>query len=365
VRPVFQVLGHSLPNSVIVAVFCLAVLSGCAVVGGPGESAAGRPYQNPVLDRDFPDPAVLRAPDGWLYAYATQSPSADGMLNIQVARSRDLVDWELIGDALPAKPRWAAATQNFWAPHVIYDGKKYIMYYSAEPDGAKGKCLAVAVSALPAGPFADSGAPLRCGEGFEHIDPMAFDDPRTGKRLLYWGSGAKPLKVQELALDRLGFLPGSEPREIAFPDPYSANASLIEGAWVTFRDGTYYLFYSGSRCCGPEPSYAVMVARSSSALGPFEPYREPGAADSRPILERNGHWNAPGHNSVITDDAGEDWLVYHAVDAARAWFEDRILGRASARVMLLDRIQYRDGWPRVAGSQPSLSRGDRPFWSLP
>ena len=330
------------------ALLWLAALAGCATVGQSDDGSVVRRYLNPVMDRNFPDPAVLRAPDGWIYAYATQSPSDDGVLNIQVARSHDLVKWEHLGDALPVKPRWAATTQNFWAPHVIFDGARYVMYYSAEPTGAKGKCLAVAISDAPAGPFADSGTPLRCGEGIEHIDPMAFDDPQTGKRLLYWGSGRKPLKVQELAPDRLDFLPGSEPREILFPDPNGTYSSLIEGSWVSYRNGTYYLFFSGNRCCGPEPNYAIMVARSASALGPFEPHREPGMVGDRPILVRNGFWNAPGHNSVITDDAGEDWLLYHAINAGRAHFEDQVHGHGGARVMLLDRIEYRDGWPRAA-----------------
>ena len=342
----------------IVALSCAAMIAACADVPDRDAGFAGTAYANPVLGRDFPDPAILRAPDGWIYAYATQALSGDGMLNIQVARSRDLVNWEHLGDALPRKPDWAATKQNFWAPHVLYDGLKYIMYYSAEPDAANGKCLAVAVSGNPAGPFLDTGSPLRCGEGIEHIDPMAFDDPKTGSRLLYWGSGARPIRVQELAPDRLSFLPGSEPREILYPDPRYPYTSLIEGAWVTYRNGTYYLYYSGDRCCGPKPRYAVMVARASSAFGPFEPYREPGAAGPSAILARNEFWNAPGHNSIITDDAGEDWMFYHAVDTGHAHLEGRGAGRSSDRVMLLDPISYHDGWPRVAG--PSAGQRDGP-----
>jgi arabinan endo-1,5-alpha-L-arabinosidase len=308
-------------------------LAGCA------QFQPARSYVNPVLDGDFPDPAVLRAPDGLFYAYATQGARADRMLNIQVARSPDLVEWTHLGDALPAKPRWAGAKQAFWAPHVLYDGtqKKYFMYYSAEPDEARGKCLAVATSEAPAGPFTDSGAPLLCGQGIEHIDPMAFDDPQTGKRLLYWGSGGLPIKVQELAADRQGFLPGSAPREIVFPEAREAYRSLIEGAWVTFRGGTYFLFYSGDRCCAREPRYAVMVARAGNAMGPFETL-------SDPILERSAAWLAPGHNSVISDAAGADWMLFHALKAGE---------RHGRRVMLLERIVYIDGWPRVAGNQPS------------
>jgi len=39
------------------AVFAAALLSACATLPDPA-------YRNPVLDADFPDPAVLRAPDG-------------------------------------------------------------------------------------------------------------------------------------------------------------------------------------------------------------------------------------------------------------------------------------------------------------
>lgn len=323
-------------------------LVSCASIPGGEET-----YQNPVLDSNFPDPAVLHAPDGWFYAYATNGAARGTTANIQVARSRNLVNWEHLGDALPRKPDWGAHKQMFWAPHVIFDRpqQRYFMYYSAEPDGADGKCLAVATSQNPAGPFVDAGKPMLCGEGIEHIDPMAFDDPGTGMRLLYWGSGSKPIRVQELAPDRMSFLPGSEPRPLVFPDKDRDYEGLIEGAWVVFRDGTYYLFYSGGLCCGPRARYAVLVARSASPLGPFE------RRDS-PILRNNGFWLAPGHNSVVRDAQGTDWILYHAVDAARAHFENQPLG--SPRVMLLDRIEYVDDWPRIAGDQPSTSRQRAP-----
>jgi hypothetical protein len=97
------------------------------------------------------------------------------------------------------------------------------------------------------------GQPLQCGEGFVNIDPFSYDDPATGKRLLYWGSGHQPIKVQELAADRLSFVPGSRPIDLlpALPgsDP-SLYSRLVEGAWVVLRDGWYYLFYSGDTCCG-------------------------------------------------------------------------------------------------------------------
>ena len=95
------------------------VLSGCATPLGQAPTS----YANPVIDADFPDPAVLKAPDGFYYAYATQTERGGGMINIQVARSRDLVAWDHLGDALPAKPGWASRTQDFWAPHVVRHGR--------------------------------------------------------------------------------------------------------------------------------------------------------------------------------------------------------------------------------------------------
>jgi len=64
-------------------------------------------YVNPVLDADFPDPAVILAPDGHYYAYATQTLREGTWINIQVARSADLVHWDCLGDAMPQKPDWA------------------------------------------------------------------------------------------------------------------------------------------------------------------------------------------------------------------------------------------------------------------
>ena len=334
------------------ALLLASLVSACA-----GFAPGGPTYTNPVLARDFADPAVLRAPDGWFFAYATQTPHGR-MLNIQVARSRDLVQWQHLGDALPDKPRWAANKQNFWAPHVIYDAQqeKYFMYYSAEPDNARGKCLAVAVARAAAGPFVDSGEPLLCGKGHEHIDPMAFDDPQSGRRLLYWGSGFWPIRVQELAADRLRFAPGTAPTPLVFPDKQKEYRELIEGAWVTRREGFYYLFYSGDRCCERRPRYAVMVARARSPLGPFEEY-------PHAILRNNGFWIAPGHNSVVTDDAGDDWILYHAIDAEGDHLEEKAAEAwRSARVMLLDRLVYHDGWPRVAGDQPSVTPHPGPAW---
>ena len=339
----------------------LCVAAATSAQAHPPVRAQVQHYVNPVFDTDFPDPTVIRAADGWYYAYATQTIVAGQMHNIQAARSRDLVRWERLPDALPVKPSWANQTQKFWAPHVSQAGSTYYMYYSADPNTLTGLCLAVATARAPAGPFTDVGRPLRCGESFVNIDPMAFDDPITGKRLLYWGSGFQPIRVQELAPDRVSFARGSRPVELVAPikDEDPANYQrLIEGAWVVYRNGFYYLFYSGDNCCGERAHYAVQVARSRRATGPFQTLAQTTGRKSSTILERNARWLAPGHNSVVRDTAGQDWMFYHAIDEQNRYLpKDASIGgdRDVRRVMLMDRIMYRGGWPRIAGDTPATA----------
>ncbi|MFD1467761.1 glycoside hydrolase family 43 protein [Hymenobacter caeli] len=323
-------------------------------------------YTNPILDDNFPDPTIIRAADGWYYAYGTQTRLADGrIVNIQVARSRDLTAWEYLGDALPHKPAWAAATQKLWAPHVSEAAGRYYLYYSARPDDAPDGALALAVAVAdgPAGPFVDSGRPLLRGPGFTCIDPMAYDDPATGQRLLYWGSGFGPLWVQALAEDRVSFAPSSAARAVVQPSGPADDAAnyhrLIEASWLHRRDGWYYLFFSGDNCCGPRAHYAVLVARSRAATGPFE-------VQPAPVVAANAHWLAPGHNCVVTDAAGQDWLAYHAIDVRRPTFAaiDDAEGY-TRRALLLDRLDYDpDGWPRVAGGTPSWQPQPGPAGAL-
>jgi arabinan endo-1,5-alpha-L-arabinosidase len=105
-----------------------------------------------------------------------------------------------------------------------------------------------------------------------------------------------------------------------------------------------------------------MVARSRSATGPFQTLAAATGRANSVILEREGIWVAPGHNSVVQDGAGNDWMLYHAVDSRtpRSKPADEVNTR---RVMLIDRIVWKDGWPMVESGGPST--GPRPAPALP
>ena len=327
-------------------------LANCGGGGGggtdppPTPKCTGACYRNAVLDQDFPDPSVLLASDGFYYAFATQTVSGGQQLNIQVAKSADLVHWSWLGEAMPARAAWTHGYWAFWAPHVIYAAaqKKYIMYYSADSSSGGNKCIAIAKSDTPNGPYVDVGAPLVCDVGFRDIDPMEFDDPVSAKHYLYWGSDGQPLKVQELSSDLASFAAGSAPSSILSPGTEAKYTALIEGPWVIKRGSYYYLFYSGDNCCsGAASSYAVMVARSTLPIGPFTRLGQANGTNVSVILGPGGRWIAPGHTAIITDKAGNDWIVYHAVDPLIPTFAG-----GTRRPMLIDRLRYTaDGWPYV------------------
>jgi len=326
--------------------FSVLISVGLFSCGTSKEAADGKGglsrQSRPAIDSNFPDPTVVLANDGYYYAYATNTEGEGKLIHIQVARSSDLKEWEMLEDALPDPPEWAE--KDFWAPHVIYDSisHTYFLYYSGESiDPAVGKCMGVATSKSPAGPFVDKGAPLLCGGTFVEIDPMAFDDPVTGKKYLYWGSGHRPLKVQELADDRLAFK--EDTQAFAILDTISNDEpgnyqKLVEGAWVIYRAGYYYLFYSGDNCCGEHAHYALMVARAKTPTGPFETLAESTGTINSVIMERYGRWVAIGHNSLFQDKLGQDWVAYHGIDT---------LDRGKGRVMLLNKISWKDGWPAI------------------
>ena len=284
-----------------------------------------------AFQANFPDPNVIRAPNGRYYAYATQGAGS----NIQILESGDLMTWQRQADALPNKPLWASHQQNFWSPDVSFHDGIYFMYFAAEANDSR-FCIGVATSKDPAGPFRPSEEPIVCGAGIVDIDPAAFDDPASGARLLYFGSGGSPLRVIWLTKDRLH-------QDHRTPEASVLNPSerdyehLIEGASVVFQDGYYFLFYSGDNCCHSSPHYAIRVARSRSPFGPFE-------KAERPFIEADKRWLAPGHNSLIQDASGQLWTYFAAIDR-RDLSPERGNGGVPSRPLVKAKVSFINDWP--------------------
>jgi arabinan endo-1,5-alpha-L-arabinosidase len=341
----------------------VAALAGVSATFGSDESAApahsrSATYRNPVIDSSFPDPDVVKGPRGWYYAYATQGKDRSRHVNIQVARSRDLVHWYLRGDALPRLPSWGDNAALSWGPQVVGHAGRYYLYYSITPNqrsSGSQLCLAVATSRGPAGPFFTTSQPLYCGTG-DALGPDVFHDKATGQWRLYWGSGGS-LFTAPLASSLTRLAAGAQPTLLLRRAVHQPYGSKIESPFVIARNGWYYLFYSGDHCCTKTPHYATMVARSRRATGTYQRLSATRPGPSSVILHSSHRFLGPGSNSVIRDKAGHDWIVYHAVDRTRPLNPS---GRSVRRVMLIDRIVYRNGWPTIATSSPSARAASAP-----
>src|SRR4029078_1512087 len=95
---------------------------------------------------------------------------------------------------------------------------------------------------------------------------------------------------------------------------------------------------------------------SRSPTGPFETLEQAKGVRHSLMLSRNGRWLAPGHNCIVTDKAGAAWLIYNAIDVnrPRQRQEDEINSR---RILLMDRIEWRDGWPFLGASSDARPPG--------
>ncbi|WP_427887258.1 family 43 glycosylhydrolase [Kribbella sp. GL6] len=343
-----------------------AVMTVAAIAAGTTAATAAPVVttKNPVtagFADTFADPSIIQGRDGYWYAYATSDPLvANGPFGLMhMARTKDFSSWEYLGTVFndQTKPSWAAPGSFFWAPDIRYFDGHYVMYFTvtdtlANPGGDP--AIGVATAPTPAGPWTATGGPVVAprpdGNGgyLGTIDP-AMLTAADGKRYLYYGGFYGGISVTELSPD--GMHAVGTPTQVTIGDRY-------EGSYVVYRDGWYYFMGSSMNCCaGPTTGYSVFAGRSRSPKGPFLDADGAALTDSRvggtTVITQNGNrWIGPGHHAFITDAAGQDHIVYHAIDRNQSWLTTPF--GINRRPMLIDNIDWIDGWPRTnAGAGPS------------
>jgi arabinan endo-1,5-alpha-L-arabinosidase len=297
----------------------LLLLSACIRTPKPVSSPTPVPtlatFTNPVLDQDFPDPDLLKVGNDY-YVYAT---NAEG-INIQAAKSTDLVHWEVLGEVLPELPDWAVQSFGWaWAPEVFSRARgQYVMYFTARFaigfDGTQ--CIGSATAKDPAGPFTSSNPkPFICQtDQGGSIDPSSFVDG-DGQRYVLWkndgnSSGYKVwLYIQKVSSD--GLTLQGEPRRLLTVDQ-RWEGILVEAPTLWRQDGKYYLFYSANAY--NDRRYATGYAVAEDIFGPYVKAEEP-------LLATNlaAGLVGPGGQDIVTGPHGGTWILFHgwAPDAYR------------------------------------------------
>jgi arabinan endo-1,5-alpha-L-arabinosidase len=324
--------------------FGVVILSGFAACSPETDnnSPAGNItyYKNPVVNTSLPDPTVIKAANGYYYLYATEDIS-----NIPIMRSKDLVSWALAGTAFTDATRPTFEPDGgLWAPDINYIDGKYVLYYSMSVWGGISTCgIGVAVADRPQGPFSDLGKLFRSNEiGVQNsIDQNYVED--GGKKYLFWGSfhGIYGIALSD---DGLSIKPGSVKQQVA--------GTAYEGAYIHKRGNYYYLFASTGTCCyGLSSTYTTVVGRSENLWGPYSDKAGNRMLDNHHeiFIRKNDAFVGTGHNSeIITDNAGTDWIFYHAYSVQHP---------ERQRVLLLDKIKWTDGWPSINTDSPSIQSG--------
>ena len=326
------------------------------------ENLGLRTYLNPVHQKSFPDPFVLKF-GGEYFAYCT-GYADDGNV-FGVLRSRDLVTWTESGSAMEPLD---ASPPYYWAPEVTYNNGKFYLYYSAGNETLME--IRVAVSDQPDGGFRDAGHRLTSQEFA--IDAHVFIDEDGSKYLFYATDFLDHTHIGTgTVVDRMidWFTLEGNPTPVTRAkydwqvyDPQRKEKGgvrwhTVEGPAVMKRKGLYYEMFSGGNW--QNMTYGVSFAVSRQIANDEEWQQFSDGENTLPILRTLPDLViGPGHNCIVAGlNNRELYCVYHRwTDAGRVMAIDR-MDFAGERIFVVGATHT----PQPAPFEPILSDFDKPL----
>ena len=314
------------------------------------------------------DPAGLKVGDTF-YVYSTDAIFGDNRRsreeaekagitigNIQVRKSKDLVNWEFVGWAFPEIPKEAIehvhannngrGATNIWAPFVVKVGDKFRMYYCVSAFGKSISYLGLAESSSPEGPWDLKGCVVKtdANSDMNAIDASVIIT-ESGEHWMHYGSFFGGLYAMQLNPETgLAMKEGDQGHSIA--RRANGKKDNIEAPEIIYNPDLkkYFLFVSYDPLM---TTYNVRVGRSDSPAGPFFDFFGKDMAKEEndyPILthpyrfDNHPGWAGTGHCGVIVD--GNRFYMLHQ-------------GRLSPGNHLMDMhvreiFWTEDGWPVVS-----------------
>lgn len=273
-------------------------------------------YKNPVLYADYSDPDAIRVGDDF---YLTSS-SFGSLPGLQILHSKDLVNWSIIGAAVPyAVPPFEDERpqhgNRIWAPSIRHHNGQFYIFWG-DPDQGIFMVKANQIE----GPWSEPVL-VKAGKGMIDSCPLWDDDGRVYLVHAYAGSRAQfksVIAVCELNSDCTRAI---TPSRIVF-DGHEEHQTC-EGPKFYKRDGYYYIFHPA----GGVPTGWQVVQRSKNIYGPYE-WRTVMAQGKSPV-------NGPHQGAWVTTSTGEDWFLH---------FQD--VG-AYGRLVHLQPMVWKEGWPVI------------------
>ncbi len=300
---------------------------------GPGD------YANPILQGFYPDPSVTRVGDDFYLVTSTFSYFP----GIPVWHSRNLVDWEQIGNAIDRPDQLDFArlgmSRGVFAPTIqAKDGVFYILNTCVDCGGNF-----VITAKNPAGPWSD---PVWLPALVGGIDPSLFFDTDGRTWILNNGApegepqyqGHRAIWIQEFDLKTLQSF---GPRTVLVNGgiDFSKKPIWIEGPHIFRKDGWYYLSAAEG---GTAEGHSQVILRSKNVTGPYV------AGPNNPFLTQRGlagdrpsRITSAGHAELVTTPDGQWWATFLAVRPYEGDFYN------TGRETFLLPVTWKDGWPMM------------------
>ena len=271
-------------------------------------------YKNPILHADFSDPDVVRVGEDY---YMTSS-SFNSIPGLPILHSKDMINWELINNALVKQPPYDVYDKpghgnGVWAPCIRYHNNEFYIYY---PDPDYGIYMIKAKD--PKGTWS---APILVKEGKGLIDPAPLWDDNGKVYMAYAYAGSRAGIKSLLAICTLN-AEGTQANndDVVLIDGHDGEIT-IEGPKLYKRNGYYYVMAPA----GGVPIGWQTVMRSKNPFGPYE---------KRKVLEQGStNINGPHQGAWVTTQTGEDWFFH---------FQDK---GAYGRVVHLQPMKWVNDWP--------------------
>src|SRR4051812_28756260 len=273
-------------------------------------------YRNPIIHADYSDPDAVRVGDDF---YMTAS-SFNAVPGLPILHSKDLVNWEIIGNVFSRQPPFEVYNKpqhgnGVWAPAIRYHNGEFFIFY---PDPDYGIYMVKAKN--PAGPWSE---PLLIKEAKGWIDPCPLWDEDGNAYLVNAmaasRSGIKSiLVVSRMSADGTKLLDDG----VMVFDGHDKNPTL-EGPKFYKRNGYYYIFAPAG---GVETGWQL-VLRSKSVYGPYE--------ERVALAQGKTAINGPHQGAWVETAGGESWFIH---------FQDQ---GAYGRVVHLQPVKWVNDWPVI------------------
>ncbi|MBR0110508.1 MAG: family 43 glycosylhydrolase [Bacteroidales bacterium] len=316
-------------NHILAALLILPVLVAACTNTEKAPAGVEVQLQNPIIPGFHPDPSVVAVGEDYYIVNST----FHYFPGVPVYHSRDLQNWEQIGNVLDRPSQLPLEQSSVWlgiyAPTIRYhDGTFYMITTNV---GNGGNFMVTATN--PAGPWSE---PVWLEQ--QGIDPsLYFED---GKCYMV----SNPNSVITLC--------EIDPATGATLSPGKAlwrgtGGRFPEGPHIYKRDGWYYLLISEG---GTELAHKLTVARSRNIYGPYE------ANPANPIFThcslaaQDSNIQGTGHADFFQASDGSWWTVFLAY--RRYGGDYHHLGRET----FLAPVSWEKGWPVVNGGKPVAER---------